>query len=192
MFGPWVPHPTARSGPGCAVRWVTSLLWPGHVRRAGALAGVIVAAPVAMLVVAVSTVWAQVDSLHGGTILVGGVALAAGDLAMTMLLTAAIVGACWVRPSAGHPGRMGTRALLMMSVSAVALGAAIVVGSLAVLHAANLGWQRDPWALVVPVIAWLAGCLVLGPPALFIVVPHAVAWRALLRRAAAAMPPGGP
>jgi hypothetical protein len=144
-------------------------------RSLGARAGVTVAMPIAVVVASIGSLIA----LSGDRDALPAVSWGA-VLALAAILSATCVGALFGPRLIRDAVAFRSGSVLGMSVVAIVIGAHAVGAGIAAAvavsvgpNAAVLGW--------IPV-AGTVGLVVFGLPALVIVVPHAVAWRWLMRR----------
>ncbi|MET0771683.1 MAG: hypothetical protein ABWZ82_01255 [Candidatus Limnocylindrales bacterium] len=144
-------------------------------RALGAKAGVTVAMPLAVVVASIGSLIAlsgDRDALPA--VLWGAV------LALAAIVSATCVGALFGPRLIRDAVAFRSGSVLGMSVVAIVIGAYAVGAGIAAAVAVSVGPN-------VAVLAWFPfagtiGLMIFGLPALAIVVPHAIAWRWLMRR----------
>lgn len=141
-------------------------------RRLGALAGLVVASPVALGAMGIGLLGAMATRAPSG-VLVHPAIWIGWVIAGATAVTAAVLGALW----AGHTGRL---AVVSMGVVAVPVGA---YGLWLLGVAGDHLFGAQPTSdLGTVVTAGSIGVILFGVPASIVTIPHAFAWRALTRR----------
>lgn len=159
---------------------LSTLVADGHARLAGMLAALVVAAPLGAMVVVVPTAVAVIDAASEGGILPGRVLAFALAIATSVTIVAAGAGTLAGPRVVTQPTGIRPDPILM-AVGCVIAGAYLLPAMLE-LVATVLEPRSNGRPELVPVYGTV-GLLILGLPALLLVVPHAMVWRALMRRA---------
>lgn len=144
-------------------------------RSLGVKAAVVVTIPIAIVVAVVPGLVALSQDQDARAVV-----LWFGSLSIAGLIAAACVGALFGPRLGRDPVAFRSGSILGMSGLAVVIGAYAFGAGLAVMVGVAVG--PDPMALAWIPVGGTMGLAVFGLPALVIVVPHAIAWRRLMRR----------
>lgn len=143
--------------------------------RGGATDGVLVTIPIALVVTLIPLMFAMAGDRDWVP-----VAIWAPWLSISAVIAEGIVGATWARRLKREPDAFRSGSILAMSVMAIVIGAYVFASGWAVFLVMG-HWPDVRHVLWVPVGGTI-GLVAFGLPALAVVVPHAIAWRRLMRR----------
>jgi hypothetical protein len=144
-------------------------------RSLGVKAAVVVTIPIAIVVAVAPALYAF--SQHQDAV---AAVLWFGSLSLAGMVAATCAGALFGPRLVRDPVAFRSGSILGMSGLAVVIGAYAFGAGLAVMVGVAVG--PDPMALAWIPVGGTMGLAVFGLPALVIVVPHAIAWRRLMRR----------